>query len=209
MLFSPSKFVVQTYTNSLSLPALVWDFFATHQKHTNVIYPVAKKCLQLELSGDSPPPGTLWMTCFTTYSSQDPSLDFVLSCTPGPQGLYPIFICSTKAPQRLSDDYIQPRLKELVRGLHASVPTARVYSVFAPKSIAKCFVHLWTAQTGISLSEDPVYYSAKLTHCSRASFCNRRPTQNSDCSYIMRPAVEADISSAASLCYGFAAVSVS
>lgn len=207
---STSRFIVQTYHSALSLPPSVWDFFASHQQHTNVIYPVAKKLLQQELNGTPPSPDALWMTASTTHSSHtDPTLDFVLSCTPGPEGSYPIFICSTVPVKDLTADLIHPRMEEIVRALYAMIPLERVYSVFAPETVATIFASLWTKYTGISLDQDPEYYSARLTFCSPSSFRNRRATLHSDKSFILRPAIEADIPAAAVLCQGFAAVSVS
>jgi len=204
---SASRITVQTYRSALSLPASVWDFFATHQEHTNVMYPVAKKLKQQELTGITPSPDTFWMTCSTTHSSHsDRTLDFVLSCTPGPEGRYPIFICTTVPVHDLRDDFIRPRMEELVRFLYASVPLERVYSVFAPVQITNIFAFVWTKYTGIQLDQDPEYYSAKLTFCTLSSSRNRRASVSKS-SFVLRSAVEADIPAAAVLCHGFAAVS--
>ena len=173
------------------------------------MYPVAKKLLDLESSGDVPT-DSLWLTCSTNHNSAtDPTLDFVLSVTPGPQGGYPVFICTPLPLDQLKPDYILPRMGQMVEALCASVPLERVYSVFAPSPITHAFAEAWTRLTGVELDSDPEYYSAKLTHCDSKSFRNRRSTQPLDRSYIMRPAVLADIPAAAELCHGFAAVSVS
>lgn len=206
---STSRFIVQSYHSATSLPSFVWDFFASHQEHTNVMYPVAQKLRQQERNGISPSSEVLWLTCSTTHSSHtDPTLDFVLSCTPGSEGSYPIFICTTVRMAELTVEFIQPRIGELVQTLCASVPLERVYSVFAPEAVTRIFASLWTKFTGITLDQDPEYYSAKLTFCSPSSFRNRRGTLHSDRSFILRPAIEADIPAAAALCHGFAAVSV-
>ena len=97
----------------------------------------------------------------------------------------------------------------MVEALSASVPLERVYSVFAPVQITHAFADAWTRLTGVQLDADPEYYAAKLTHCTYTTFRNRRSTLPVDRSYIMRPAVLADIPAAAELCHGFAAVSVS
>jgi len=203
-----SKHILQSYAVPSALPPFVWSFFSKHQQHTNVMYPVAKKLLEHESDGDTPT-DSLWLTCSTNHSSAtDPSLDFVLSVTPGPQGAYPVFICTPLSVDQLKADYIFPRIEQMVQVLCASVPVERVYSVFAPAPITHAFVEAWTRLTGVELDADPDYYSAKLTHCTYNTFRNRRPTLPVDRSYIMRPAVPSDIPAAAELCHGFAAVSV-
>lgn len=202
-----TKHILQTFTTPSSLPPFVWSFFEKHQQHTNVMSPVAKNLLLLESNGDAPT-GALWITCSTTQNSAtDPTLDFVLSVTPGPLGDYPVFICTPLPLDQLRHGYIAPRMQKLVGALSESVPPERVYSVFAPAPITHAFVEAWTRLTGIELDANPEYYSAKLTYCNSKAFRNRRPTLPSDRSYIMRPAVLADIPAAAVLCHGFAAVS--
>jgi len=203
-----SKYVLQTYSTPSALPPFVWSFFAKHQQHTNVLYPIAKKLLESESNGDVPT-DSLWLTCSTTHNSAiDPTLDFVLSVTPGPQGAYPVFICTTLPVDQLRPDYILPRVQQMAETLFSSVPLERNYSVFAPVPIAHAFAEAWTRLTGVELDADSEYYSAKLTHCTYNTFRNRLPTQPVDRSYIMRPAVPSDIPAAAELCHGFAAVSV-
>ena len=203
-----SKHILQSYSTPSALPPFVWDFFAKNQQHSNVMLPVAKNLLERESNGDVPT-DSLWLTCSTTHNSAtDPTLDFVVAVTPGPQGAYPVFICTPLPVDQLRTEYILPRVEQTVEALCASVPLERVYSVFAPAAITQAFVEAWTRRTGIELEADPEYYSAKLTHCTYNTFRNRRPTLPVDRSYIMRPAVPADIPAAAELCHGFAAVSV-
>ncbi|KAF9654186.1 hypothetical protein BDM02DRAFT_57227 [Thelephora ganbajun] len=202
-----SKYILQSYSAPSALPPFVWSFFAKHQQHTNVLYPVAKGLLERESDGDVPT-DCLWLTCSTSHNSAtDPTLDFVLSVTPGPQGSYPVFICTPLPVDQLGPDYILPRMQRVVEALCASVPLERVYSVFAPAPITYAFAEAWTRLTGIKLDADPEYYSAKLTHCTDDTFRSCCPTLPVDRSYIMRPAVPADIPAAAELCHGFAAVS--
>ena len=203
-----TKYILQTFTTPFALPPFVWSFFEKHQQHTNVMYPVAKNLLLRESNGGAPI-DAVWITCSTTQNSAtDPTLDFVLSVTPGPQGDYPVFICTPLPLDQLRDEYITPRMQRIVEALSESVPPERVYSVFAPTPITHAFVEAWTRLTGTELDADPEYYSAKLTYCNSKTFRNRRPTLPADRSYIMRPAVLADIPAAAVLCHGFAAVSV-
>src|ERR1700753_4310391 len=101
-----SKYIIQSYSTPSALPPFVWSFFEQHQRHTNVMYPVAKKLLDRESSGDVPD-DSLWLTCSTSHNSaSDPTLDFVLSVTPGPQGAYPVFICTSLSPNQLKSEYI-------------------------------------------------------------------------------------------------------
>jgi hypothetical protein len=201
-------YILQAYSAPSGLPPFIWSFFAKHQQHTNVMYPVAKKLLERESGGD-PPTDSLWITCSTNHNSAtDPTLDFVLSVTPGPQGAYPVFICTPTPVDQLKPDYILPRMQRVVEVLSTSIPTERVYSVFAPAPVAQAFAEAWTLRTGVGLDVDPEYYSAKLTHCTPSTLRDRRPTLPVDRSYIMRPAVPADIPAVAEHCHGFAAASV-
>lgn len=171
------------------------------------MYSIAQKLLARESNGDIPD-DCLWLTCSTHHNSAtDPTLDFVLSVTPGPQGAYPVFICTPLPLDKLKSEYILPRMQQMAGALQGLIGVERVYSVFAPVAIARAFAETWTALTEVELDADPEYYSAKLTHCSYDTFRNRRATLPIDRSYIMRPAVLTDIPAAAVLCHGFAAVS--
>lgn len=124
-------------------------------------------------------------------------------------GKYPIFIFSPHAYHRLNDDFVYPRISRVVPALLAAVSVGRVYSIFAPESVATTFAELWTKHTSVSMDREPKYYAALLTFCTRRSFINRQMTMNPELIYEIRPAVEDDILEAAELCYGFAAEAVS
>jgi hypothetical protein len=167
----------------------------------------ALKALARERAGEAPSQDELWIVCYS--NSPQPTIDFVLSCTNGPLGKYPIFIFTPHPYSQLTDEFIQPRILRLVHTLLGVVPLRRVYSIFAPHNVAATFAELWSTHTGVTLDQDPEYYAALLTFCTKRTFVNRQMTINPELVYEIRPAVEDDIPEAAELCHGFAAEAVS
>lgn len=59
------------------------------------------------------------------------NVDFVLSCTNGSMGAYPIFIWAARPVRTMAKEFVHLRMTLLVRHLYQSLPsTKRVYSVF-------------------------------------------------------------------------------
>jgi|ERR1700722_14163195 len=204
--FANSKdFIIRTFRSAISIPTDVWTCFESSSKNANVMYPHALERLADEYDGRLPTGDEFWMVYWS--NQPEPTIDFVLSCTNGPLGTYPIFIFTPHSHARLHDDFLRPRITRLVRTLDQQVPHRRVYSVFAAEPVAKTFAKLWTAQTGISTEKVP-YYAALITYCTRMTLLDREMSIHPDQTYEIRPAVEADIPAAAELCYGFASESV-
>ncbi|CAL1695213.1 unnamed protein product [Somion occarium] len=166
------------------------------------MFPHAEKCREIEARVHSLTPGQFWIVCMTNQGGGHIFVDFVLSCTEGPLGSYPIFIFTTIPHGRLTSDPAASRISSLAYHLSLSVPTRRVFSVFAPEPVAQIFASIWTEHNGIPL--DPIqaeYYAAKLM------FCDRGTLREGVTSPELRRAVVGDIPKAAQLCYEFAAKS--
>lgn len=197
-----SRFSTSISNSAQEIPQLVWDVLRTHPRAANVILPHAEKALAMELRGELPVRGECWISC-STFESAVETVDFVLSCTEGAVGSYPIFIVPTRPSSQLDESYLLPRLSLLVRALHSAVNVSRVYSIFAPDPVAKMFADLWVDHTGVTVEDTP-YYAAMFTFCTEASYMHRPMAIHPSLKYEVRSAVESDIPNVADLCYGFA-----
>lgn len=194
-------------TSAKEIPQAVWDMLRAHPRAANVILPHAEKALAMELKGELPTRRECWITC-STFGSSGEKIDFILSCTDGAVGSYPIFIVPARPSSQLDESYLLPRLSILVKALHSTVKSSRVYSIFAPDPVAKMFADLWVDHTGIAIEETP-YYAAMFTFCTEDTYMDRPMAIHSSFKYEIRPAVENDIANVADLCCGFALGSVS
>lgn len=165
------------------------------------MYAHALKTYQQELAGAPAIVGQYWIVC-----SVNSRIELVLSCTENFLDSYPVFIFSTRPHSELTPQYIHPLVHSLALTLLDTVPTHRVYSVFAPEPITHIFVALWSELTGISPEQTP-YYAAHLTYCTRATLSDRRQTICSNAIFDLRLAERADEREVAELCFGFAAES--
>jgi hypothetical protein len=201
----PSGHSTTTFSRASDLPEPVWQALRSNARNANIILPAALKILAAEQS-----PGfnqtNVWITC----TSQKPPfpIEFIVSCTEGYMGAYPLFIMTTLPFDQLTDDYIQPCIKMLADAVKKAAPVQRVYSIFAPEPITNLFVDAWTTLTGIK-SHDEAYYAANITYCTRRSFINRQASIHPSITYDIRPAEPGDINEIAELCFAFAEDAVS
>lgn len=203
-----------SYTSASSLPRDVWKTWEADAANSNIVYPQALKLHLQESDTASADFGDrLWITIRSYPNSRaDPTLDFVLACTRGPLGDYPVFIYSTRPLAQLTTEYVRPRMKMLVDELACRVPASRVFSIFAVQPVTESFVELWTAKTGIAVhgdsSKDWAYYAANLTFCTKQSFVAAQRPMKAGLQWATRPAEVGDIPAVAALCHSFAADSV-
>jgi len=134
----------------------------------NVILPFAKKALNFPRDDKQ-----LWIALY----DEAESIEFVLSCTEGPLGKYPIFIVASKSPAQIAQDEeggrdIADSLKPLVTSLLKEVPPQRVFSVFSIARVAETFAEIFVARTpqehDIRLGDR--YYDATFTFCTSETF---------------------------------------
>ncbi|KAH8102560.1 hypothetical protein BXZ70DRAFT_929052 [Cristinia sonorae] len=198
-------FTVQKYESTHAIPGTVWNTLRGYARDANVLLPNLEKINALERSSGRFVPGQLWITCTTVHPNAPPSVDFVLGCTDGALGPYPIFIVSTLSHQ-ISFDALRCRLRSMAYTLHLSVPSSRVYSIFAQETITRLFATNWTEFTSIPLAPSPEYYAARITYCTKATYKDRHmPLPGLGVE--LRLATPADAHQVADLCHGFAAES--
>lgn len=202
------RFSLNTYTTALDIPSHVWDTFSSHSRASNIMYPYAIHCRNEGQEGRAA--HAIWIVCTTASLSTQagPSVDFVLSCTDGYLGQYPVFIFTPLPHPVLHSHYARRRLQALARTLRTAQPSSRVFSVFAPEAVTNQFCSIWSTITGIPLDPHPEYYAAKITYCTKRSFRPRQNTLLPDVEYTLRLAQEHDVIGAAELCYAFAKESV-
>lgn len=196
------SFAIEVFHSATELPILVWDAFRAHPCDSNVMYPHAEKSREQERQGGSSL--GLWITCTTSSTRGTPVVDFVLSCTEGPLGSYPIFLFTTISKTVQHSDYCSRRVNHITRRLVREVAPERVFSVFAPDQVTRTFASAWSAETGIRLDSNAVYYAAKSTYCTKRSLRHKADTLLPGVEYDTRPAQDRDLAACAELCYGFA-----
>ena len=101
---------IGVFSRAGDLPELVWQVLRSNARDANVILPPALKILAAEKS-----PGFNQNNVWITYTSPNPPfpIEFILSCTEGYMGSYPIFIMTTLPFDQLTDTYIQPCVQML------------------------------------------------------------------------------------------------
>jgi hypothetical protein len=204
-----TEFYTSVFSSATALfdDTSVRDAFRSNLHNSNIVYAHALKRLAKEKSGEALADDEFWIACGT--NSPQRTVHFVLSCTEGPMGTYPIFIFSPLPLAHISAPFLSSHMERLVQVLYKVLgqQPQRVYSVFSPKPVAHEFKRLWSETTAVASYLEP-YYAAKLSFCTRKSFVNRQLTGHPDLIHNPRPAVEADIPKVAPLCYGFAQESV-
>ncbi|KAI9569281.1 hypothetical protein HD554DRAFT_601338 [Boletus coccyginus] len=157
----------RTYHHASKLPDEVWCALLQNEAAANVILPFAKKALNFPEGGDNE---QLWIALY----DETENVEFVLSCTKGPLGNYPIFIVSSKSSVQIAQDErrgknIADSLLPLVLCLLKEIPPQRVFSVFSIAKVTETFAEIFEAHTpkehGIQALKDP-YYNATLTFCT-------------------------------------------
>ncbi|KAJ7255966.1 hypothetical protein C8J57DRAFT_1024417, partial [Mycena rebaudengoi] len=177
-----------TYRSASSLSDEVWSALKASPQNSNVILPIALKSLAREKNQGTAGHDQYWIAVHSHGA-----VDFILSCTNGDIGAYPIFIFTTHPIHHLTPDFLLPRLVCLAEALHAAVPIEHVYSVFAPDAVTTMFVEIWSSLTGVGAYKDDPYYHAKLSYCTKRSFVNRQMTVLPGLVYQLRPAVDSDL----------------
>lgn len=163
----------QAYRNASDLPAEFWSTLRKNEAAANLILPFAKKALA------SPPKAgddQLWIIL---YDPTGKDVEFVLSCTRGLLGNYPIFVFTPKSSAQLAREEaegkdIPNRLSQLALRLLNEVPSDRVFSVFSVAYVAEKFARA-LQEHGIQPHDEP-YYDAIFTFCTAETL--GRSTEN-------------------------------
>ena len=212
MASAESAFSASVYLHAAALPLAIWRVFRENPHTSNIMFADAEKAVQRPpaVPGFAHTTGSLWVVLWDVRdAASSPSVTFVLSCTAGPLGTYPIFIFTPLPVTQLSYNAIRPRMFAIVDALRRHVPPERVFSIFAIDTIANVFAETWTTRIGIPLAENPVYYHASLMCCDSNTIQLPRMRMIPDAEVNLRRAVNADVARVARLCHAFAADSVS
>lgn len=205
----------RAYNNASDLPPEFWDALMKNEAAANIILPFAKK------ASDSPREAGNDQLWIILYDNTGNDVEFVLSCTTGLLGAYPIFIYTPKSSAQLARDEddgknIADSLSQLVLCLLREVSPQRVFSVFSIAYVAEKFAKIFKENThqehGIQPRKDP-YYDATFTFCTRETL-NKSPAffslpESEDILIALRPADISHLNGIKALCKGFADTSVS
>ncbi|KAG1862756.1 hypothetical protein DFJ58DRAFT_905180 [Suillus subalutaceus] len=138
------------------------------------------------------------------YSEPTPSnIRFILSCTEGPLGKYPLFIVPV-APIRLTPELLQDPMEAFCEALLNEVDfrRQRVFSVFSVEPVAKAFASAWEKIAEIRCIDEP-YYDAFFSMCTPETLVRDGP-QSTDGEIELRLAVSQDAVKISTLCQEFA-----
>jgi hypothetical protein len=202
---------IAVYDRASAVPNQVYAALSINEPNANCVLPMLGKSRQLESGGEGPLDGQLWVVCSSRNAAGQMVVDFVLSVTQGYIDSYPLFFYSTRPVHQLTQEFVVPRMQEIVRSLASSdrVPLSRVYAVYGPDVLARTFALQWTAVTRVANYINAPYYAAKLSFCTRTTFRDRPAEMRSDFTFEIRAANVNDIPEVARSCYGFAADGVS
>ncbi|KIK30220.1 hypothetical protein PISMIDRAFT_37747, partial [Pisolithus microcarpus 441] len=174
--------------------------FESNEGAANIMYPFILKAKDLPRDG-----AQLWIA----YFEDDEQVPFVLSCTKGVLGNYPVFIFTTKPPTERKPCHITQPLELLAHTLRASVAPERVFAVFSCEAITREFARIWADLTHIAIGSE--YYKATFSYCTAATFTlssGLRPLpEGRDLTIWLGPANESHTAKVAELCQKFAATS--
>ncbi|KAL0951567.1 hypothetical protein HGRIS_008249 [Hohenbuehelia grisea] len=191
-----TSWTVTVCTSARDLSSDVWEAFKTHPQQSNIMY---FRALQLQGNAKKSEPGQFWIVCSSSSANNGQIIDFVLACTDGPIGQYPICIFSPHPYETLKDkNFTRPRLQGMVEELDLQTEARqRVFSVFAPHILSTMFADLWEKKTEILRVPVP-YYDCRQAHCTQSTLktgCHQQET--------IRLGTTVDISGIADLCYLF------
>ncbi|KAI5119772.1 hypothetical protein M0805_009243 [Coniferiporia weirii] len=191
------------YCSPLDIPGVVIETLRNDER-SNILLSTLEK---YRATGKATQADEFWIVCDTKYLGPNRSvkIDFVLSCTFGVIGKYPVFIYGTRVAGELSPEYLEPRVRKMVRVLHQVGLLRRVYSVFAVKEVTQSFARHWFEASSIGVIRE-AYYDATFSYCTSSTLAPppQAPARGKY-NTIARLGVEGDIDRVARLCYGFAA----
>lgn len=187
------------YLSALDIPPAIWVLLRSQPRRANIILFSALRIQEEETERRPSEKGQFWLVCRSAEQ-----VDFILSCTNGPLGTYPICIYTPHPANQMTETFCRPRLNKLVNALHKHVDQKRVFSVFAFEAVSRIFAEFWKNLTGLDYVD---YYAAKQAFCTKATLI-RAPLMAEPERNNVRLAVEEDIEGVAELCFHFAQDSV-
>ncbi|KAG9314077.1 hypothetical protein JVU11DRAFT_4858 [Chiua virens] len=189
------------YNHAADLPPIVLEALERNEGPANIVLPFALKAKHFPRVGGN---DQLWVTLEDDNSGE---VEFVLSCTKGTLGNYPIFIYTTKPSAQLDQevDVLDTYMLQLV---HCLLNEAMVLL----EGFAKVFEEQTRQEHGIQAHED-LYYDATYSFCTSETLINKSSDvfspfpESEDVSIALRPADESHLAGVAKICKAFAATS--
>ncbi|KAG0692642.1 hypothetical protein DFH29DRAFT_817308 [Suillus ampliporus] len=185
------------------IPENVWKTLRDNAARANVILPHAEKVFtHPDFLPDSE---QLWLVYSEPRTSE---IGFILSCTEGPLGKYPLFIVPTAPIAELTAELLQNPMEMLCNALlnESDFRRQRVFSVFSVKPVTEAFASAWENLTHISCIKEP-YYDAIFTMCSSETLVRAAPPSEDEV-IELRLAVPQDADKIAVMCKEFTATSL-
>ncbi|KAG1761117.1 hypothetical protein EDD22DRAFT_780257 [Suillus occidentalis] len=173
--------------NRANISEDVWDALRDRDNvaRANVILPHAEKVS----SHQELLPGSeqLWLV-YSEPATSD--IRYILSCTEGPLGKYPLFIVPI-APIELTPELLQGPMEAFCEALlnEADFERQRVFSVFSVEPVSQAFASAWEKITEIKRIDAP-YYDALFSICTPETLVRNGP-QSRDEEIELRLAVPA------------------
>ncbi|KAG2368881.1 hypothetical protein BDR07DRAFT_1268896 [Suillus spraguei] len=174
----------------------------------NLILPHAEKVFgQQKFTPKILATGQFWLVCLKPGTSE---IYFILACSEGPLGKYPLYIIPTVPIAGLTPELLKGSMEALCSALlnEPDFKRERVFSVFSVKEVAEAFVPEWEKVAKINRIQKP-YYSAILSVCTERTLVRqqRAPRPSDDVILEPRLAAKQDADQIAVLCHEFAATS--
>ncbi|KDR75524.1 hypothetical protein GALMADRAFT_68480 [Galerina marginata CBS 339.88] len=163
----------------------------------NLFLPTLTKCITAEYKGE-PLQDQWWIIVHCIEN-----VVFIVSCTDGYMGKYPLFFFTPLTYAQLHPDTITPPLVMVAQALRRHVSPRRVYSVFAPEIVTQVFSNIWSGVTHIK-TEPEAYYHALISYLTAETLINKAtpPISGAECE--LRLGRPGDLQAIAQLCYLFA-----
>ena len=201
------------YTHASDLPTEFWAVLRQNEPAANIILPFAKKACKFPREDGK---DQLWIIL---YDDAGNDVEFVLSCTKGLLGNYPIFVYTPKSSVQLAqeEDHTADSLLHLVLCLLREVPPQRVFSVFSVAKVAEKFAEIFEQHTqeqyGIRALKD-LYYDATFAFCTdetlnKSSIPFHPLPESEDFLIALRRADMSNLAGIKTLCKGFSDTSAS
>ncbi|KAG1864725.1 hypothetical protein DFJ58DRAFT_867114 [Suillus subalutaceus] len=199
---------IQRYDMSTGIPKAVWTALYANAARANLVLPHAEKVFgHQKFTPKIVSTEQLWLVYSKPGTSE---IQFVLSCTEGPLGKYPLYIIPTVPAQDLTPELLKSSMEALCSALlsESGLTRARVFSVFSIEKVTEAFVREWEEVAKINRIEEP-YYSAIFSVCTASTLVRqqRPPRPSGDVVLEPRLAAEQDVDQVALLCCDFAATS--
>ncbi|KAG2062664.1 hypothetical protein BDR04DRAFT_1112087 [Suillus decipiens] len=199
---------IQRYDVSTGIPNFVWAALLANAARANLILPHAEKVFgHQRFTPKIVATGQFWLVYSKPGTSE---IHFILACSEGSLGKYPLYIVPTVPIADLTPERLQSSMEALCSALlnEPGFKRERVFSVFSVEKVAETFVLEWEKVAKINRIKEP-YYNAILSVCTESTLVRqqRAPRPSDDVILEPRLAAKQDADQIAVLCHEFAATS--